>query len=164
MTSCKSATVGKGMCRGAKVVLSLMVCSPVASCDAQRQAEVPAPDYDAWERDAYPIVLRDCGFLACHGDADRFFVVYGPGRLRFDPETLFGAAATETEVYQSYQRARSMLVATEIDESPLLRKTLPGGGHRGVDRLGRSVYPSKDDPSYQVLRAWAAGELWYGEQ
>ena len=125
---------------------------------------MPAPDYDAWERDVYPIMLRDCGFPACHGDSDRPFAVYGPGRLRWDPETELDVPPTTAEVFQSYQRARSMLTATDIDQSPLLRKVLPGGGHRGVDQLGRSVYADESDASYQVIRDWAIGELWYGEQ
>ena len=146
-----------------KLAAYVLVTAAAPSCDAPQDVEVPAPDYDAWERDVYPIMLRDCGFTACHGDAGRPFVVYGPGRLRFDPQTEWEEPATTAEVFQSYERARSMLVAPDIDASPLLRKTLPGGGHRGVDRLGRSVYADEDDPSYQVIRAWAVGELWYGE-
>ena len=152
------------MSRAAKLALCVLAAGAVASCDAPEVGDVPAPDYDAWERDVYPIVLRDCGFVACHGDADRPFVVYGPNRLRFDEQTEADAPPTTAELYQSYQRARSMLVGPDIEQSPLLRKVLPGGGHRGGDRLGRSVYADERDPSYEVLRAWATGELWYGER
>ena len=137
----------------------------VSSCDPAEQVEVPAPDYDAFERDVYPILLRDCGFIVCHGREDRPFRIYGPGRLRFDPESEPDDAPTSEEIWLSYQRARSMLVTIEpVEESLLLRKTLPGGGHQGVDALGRSVYPDASDPSYVTLLRWAEGDLWYGER
>ena len=135
------------------------------ACDAPETVEVPAPDYDAFERDVYPILLRDCGFPACHGAEERPLRVYGPGRLRFDPAAGFDDAATSEEVWLSYQRTRSMLVSDgDVERSPLLRKTLPGGGHQGVDALGRSVYADADDPSYRILLQWARGELWYGDR
>lgn len=137
----------------------------VASCDAPESVDVPAPDYDAFEIDVYPILLRDCGFVACHGREDRPFRVYGPGRLRFDPESESDDEPTSQEVWLSYQRARSMLVTTgSVEQSPLLAKVLPGGGHQGVDAQGRSVYPDASDESYAVLLRWARGELWYGER
>jgi hypothetical protein len=135
-----------------------------SACEAPETAVVPAPDYDAFERDVYPIVLRDCGFPACHGDEERPFRVYGPGRLRLDPEAGFDDEASSEEVWLSYQRTRSMLVSDgEVERSPLLRKVLPGGGHQGVDALGRSVYADASDESYVILWRWAEGELWYGE-
>jgi hypothetical protein len=136
-----------------------------SACDAPETAQVPAPDYDAFERDVYPILLRDCGFPACHGSEERPFRVYGPGRLRLDPELDLDAEATIDEVWLSYQRTRSMLVADgDVEGSPLLRKVLPGGGHQGVDALGRSVYADASDPSYVTLLQWARGELWYGDR
>jgi hypothetical protein len=135
------------------------------ACDAPETTQVPAPDYDAFERDVHPILLRDCGFPACHGSEERQFRVYGPGRLRLDPEADFDDEATSEEVWLSYQRARSMLVSEgDVERSLLLRKTLPDSGHQGVDALGRSVYASADDPSYQILLQWAGGELWYGDR
>lgn len=136
-----------------------------ASCDPPEVVEVPAPDYDAFERDVYPILLRDCGFLACHGREDRPLRIYGPGRLRFDPESEPDDEPTSEELWLSYQRTRSMLVTDEpVERSVLLRKPLPGGGHRGVDALGRAVYPDTSHPSYVTLRRWARAELGYGDR
>jgi hypothetical protein len=148
-----------------KPIALASLAAAALSCDPPESVEVPAPDYDAFERDVYPIVLRDCGFGGCHGREDRPFRVYGPGRLRADPEADPFDEPTSDEVWLSYQRARSMLVTDgDVERSPLLRKVLPGGGHRGVDALGRSVYASASDESYVVLLAWARGELWYGER
>lgn len=132
------------------------------ACDAP-PAVVPAPDYDAFERDVYPLLLQDCGFAQCHGDLDRFFHVLGPGRLRWNAEDDPFDPARDEEVWISYQRTRSMLVASPDGGEPLLlRKVLPGGGHQGVDAHGGSVYPDRDDPRWQLLADWAHGDLEYG--
>ncbi|MEM7155433.1 MAG: hypothetical protein AAF799_21465 [Myxococcota bacterium] len=145
--------------------LGLTLVAAVGGCDDVEDASVPAPDYDAFERDVYPILLRDCGFPACHGNEGRPFRVYGPGRLRLSEESEADDPPTNDEVWLSYQRTRSMLVTSEpIEASLLLRKVLPEGGHRGVDALGRSVYPDALDESYLILARWAAGELRYGDQ
>lgn len=109
---------------------------------------------------AYPILLRDCAFAACHGDTRRFFVVYGPARTRLDPATDMDAPVTPEELAQTYARAQSMLTdPAGVRRSLLLRKPLAvsagGAGHVGTDAWGDAPYPSKADPSYQALLAWA---------
>jgi hypothetical protein len=121
---------------------------------------VPAPDANQFALEVYPILLRDCGFPACHGDSRRFFRVFGPGRTRLSPELLPGDPATADEVQHSYDRARSMLTGeSSVAASPLLRKPLSksagGAGHAGEDSWGNNIYPSPQDPRYQALRAWA---------
>lgn len=142
--------------------VALLLASSIAIACSDPSSSVPAPDWDAFVRDIHPVLLRDCGFTQCHGDADRFFHVYGPGRLRLDDATEPFDPATSEELWASYQRARSMAVAQDDELPLLLRKVLPGGGHRGLDAYGGSVYPDEDDPSYELLRAWVEGELWYG--
>lgn len=124
---------------------------------------MPAPDWDAFVREVYPILLRDCGFERCHGASARPFHVYGPGRHRWEPDDDPFDPVREQELWISYQRARSMLV--DGPGGPLLlRKVLPGGGHAGLDRHGASVYGDRDDPSYRVLASWADGSLVFGAQ
>ncbi len=137
----------------------------LAGCDEAPDAvQTPSPDYDAFELDVYPILVRDCGFLACHGRAARPFRLYGPGRLRAQPGGEPFAEATDEEIWRSYQRTRSMLThGGDPLDAPLLTKPLPGGGHRGTDDFGRAVYEDEFDPSYQTLVLWARGELFYGE-
>lgn len=136
-----------------------------SGCEAPERSETPAPDYDAFERDVYPILLRDCGMLTCHGTPKRPFRLYGPGRLRADEAQDRFDPVTEDELWLSYQRTRSMLTHDgDVRTSPLLSKPLPGAGHRGVDRYGGAVYRSTTDADYLTLVAWARGELWYGER
>jgi hypothetical protein len=119
-----------------------------------------SPDKTQFVETAYPILLRDCGFSACHGAQDRFFRIYGPGRSRFTPapDAEPGDPQTDAEVTQSYERARSMIDAKRPQESLLLRKPLEtqagGSGHKGRDAYERNVYLTVQDPSYQALRNW----------
>jgi hypothetical protein len=108
------------------------------------------------------MLLRNCAFSACHGDEQRFFQVYGPGRTRLDPKAMSSDPATTLEVQRSYDRARSMLLtSSDVRDSLLLRKPLEmsqgGQGHKGVDAAGRNVFASKRDPDYLLLEQWATG-------
>lgn len=130
--------------------------------------EVPAPDVAQFALEAYPVLLRDCGFPACHGAPDRFFRIYGPGRTRLLPDTPPFAPATADELSQSYARARSMLASqTSVLDAPLLRKPLAraagGAKHRGDDKWGQNVYASTEDPGYVAVRTWALSHQPEGE-
>ena len=139
--------------------------SLVAAIGCAEQGTLRQPEVDrvAFEESVYPILLRDCGFPACHGSPDRFFRVFGPGRVRLDAATRLGGPADPAEVDQSFERARSMVEAVEVaSRSLLIRKPLEvgagGAGHEGIDRFGRDVYGSMDSPNLQQLLRWARGE------
>jgi hypothetical protein len=128
-----------------------------AGCDAPAPV-VPAPDRDDFARSVYPLLLRDCAFVACHGTTERFFQVYGPGRLRLAADTDLFEAASDEEIATSYERARAMLWNDgDVRDSPLLRKPVEGGGHAGLDGEGRNVYDGRSDPDFLVLARWAEG-------
>lgn len=123
--------------------------------------EPPSADAAFFEAEVYPLLLRDCGFPACHGTEGRFFAIYGPGRARLDPETGVYDPVTPVELALTYDRARSTL-SLPAAESPLLRKPLSvragGAGHRGDDDWGRALFESVDDPRYRTLARWAGLE------
>lgn len=134
----------------------------VACSSEPTQLSIPDPGVESFALTAYPILLRDCGFPACHGNTDRFFRLFGPGRTRLDPNAISDDPATDTEIRESYTRTISMLVnESKINDSWLLRKPLDkaagGSGHEGEDTWGRNVYFSRDDPSYVTLVRWANG-------
>lgn len=124
-------------------------------------AAPPNPVYEPTFREVvYPILLRDCGFPACHGDDARFFRVYGPGRHRLDPEAAIDDELEEAEVRATFERARSMLAsAPSAEESLFVRKPLEidsgGAPHLGIDQHGQDLYRTTEDPSYQALLTWA---------
>lgn len=135
----------------------LLLCT---GCLGEADIEIPPADPRSFEADVYPILLADCGFAACHGDARRFFVVYGPGRQRLDAATPVYEPATAEELALSFTRARSMLVSEYgARHSPLLRKPLSvdvgGAEHAGIDGWGDDVYATKRDPRWETLFFWA---------
>jgi hypothetical protein len=133
-----------------------VLVSAFAACtDPTIELELPTPSARQFEEQVYPLLLRDCGFPACHGDARRFFRVFGPGRMRYRSETNPFDAATAEEVEAAYYRARSMLANEDgVEHAPLLRKPLHAD-HGGVDDWGDNVYRSESDPGYVILYTWA---------
>ena len=124
--------------------------------------QLAIPDRAQFDLEVYPVLLRDCGFHACHGSSERFFQVFGPGRGRMFAVTQPLAEVTLEEVAHSYERARSMIDAGEPAMSLLLRKPLAveagGQGHEGTDELGRNVYQTQTDPGYMVLSRWVLAQ------
>jgi predicted small lipoprotein YifL len=144
---------------------SLLLAATLTLCACgSRGAPFQLPDADTrlFFEQAYPVLLTDCGFPACHGTPERFFVVYGPGRTRLDPATDIMAEVTAEELALSYTRARSLLVAPGgPSQSLLLRKPLAvsagGAVHAGNDPWGNAVIPNKRDARYETLFFWASG-------
>jgi hypothetical protein len=139
---------------------ALLLALAAASCAEEAPGlELSAPDAQLFEQEVYPVLLRDCGFHACHGSRERFFQVFGPGRGRLLPETMPLDPADPAEIAHSYERARSMLDTRAPESSLLLRKPLAtsagGTGHQGTDQLGRNVYDTRTEPGYLTLSRWA---------
>jgi hypothetical protein len=148
------------------MLVMLFACGACAT-GAEYSGPIPTPDGQLFVREVYPLLLRDCAFVGCHGAPDRFFQVFGPGRARLDERaTKPDAPASLQEVVHGYDRARSMLAtADQLDHCLLLQKPLEaaagGQGHEGVDLLGRNVFASKSAAGYQLLQRWARSN---GEQ
>ena len=143
---------------GACLLLAGMLAEGCSS--APPLAEPPVVDRAAFESEVYPILLRDCGFPACHGDRDRFFRVFGPGRTRLDIATGPYELATVAEIDASFDRARSMLAGVpDPSQALLVRKPLEpsagGASHMGLDALGHNAYADREDPSWQTIARWA---------
>lgn len=141
---------------------ALGVCAALAltACTASEQSWEPPESSFRDFQVVYPVLLRDCGFHACHGAKERFYRVYGPGRARLDPDTQAFDGVTGDEASASYTFALSMIDVHHPEQSLLLRKPLAvaGGGssHGGVDRYGRDVYRTVDDAGYVALEHWVS--------
>lgn len=147
-------------------MLRVLLCAlpslgAIACTDTGGEGQFPKRDFMAFQREVYPVLLRDCGFPACHGDTERFFRVYGPGRVRLPGETVNPAALdqpTGDELSVSYSLAQSMIDLEEAGNSQLLRKPLAveagGSGHFGVDQYDRDVYRTEQDAGYLAIARW----------
>ena len=129
--------------------------------EAQTIGTAPARPFRAFQGEVYPVLLRDCGFPACHGNEERAFRIFGPGRLRLPGETAIPDALdqpTLDEVRISSRYARAMINPEDPQSSPLLRKPLAveagGAGHLGVDPFDRDVYRTTEDSGYVVIARW----------
>ena len=119
-------------------------------------------EFSVFQKEVYPVLLRDCGFPACHGASERFFRVFGPGRTRLPndlgvlPEPF--ELPTGEELSTSQSLALSMIDREHLQWSLLLRKPLAisagGAGHLGVDGYGRDVYRTAQDAGFLALARW----------
>jgi len=140
-------------------IIAWLLAAVCAGCEPDPGWHAPSLSVSVFEKEVYPVLIRDCAFHACHGSETRFFRVWGPGRARFTP-TLTTAfdPVTQEEKTESYQRALSMVDPNHPSESLLLRKPLAtaagGAGHLGADKFGRNVYRTVDDAGYLVLSQW----------
>lgn len=144
-----------------RLALPLTAALACACASTEESSALASPDRAVFDTKVWPILVRDCGFSECHGNEPRFFRVVGPGHVRLDPATRPTDPVTPAELQLSYERARSMLNAADLEASLLLLKPLEvaagGSGHEGTDSFGRNVYRTLDDPNFQTLVRWAMG-------
>ena len=127
-------------------------------------AQPPRRDFSEFHNTIYPVLLRDCSFAACHGDAGRFFRVWGPGRTRLPGKTSTPEAfdlPTGDELSATYSLSLAFIDANDAAQSDLLRKPLAieagGAAHGGIDAYGRNVYRTVQDSGFAALAAWVYG-------
>jgi hypothetical protein len=139
------------------LALACISCQPMES---SWSGEIGVAEQAQFEREVYPVLLRDCAYSECHGAPQRYFQIYGPGRTRLEPKKGVDMLAEERRV--SYERALSMLItdgSQPVESSPLLVKPLEvglgGAHHGGRDVFGRNVYRSTSDPAFMTLVRWA---------
>ena len=140
----------------------LLTAAMLSACaDVEGGAALATPDRARFDAQVWPILVRDCGFAACHGGEPRFLLVFGPGHERLDPTMRVGDSVTPAELQLSYDRTRAMIDVEDPTNSLLLKKPLEvaagGSGHEGTDTFGRDVYRSVDDPNFQMLVRWVLG-------
>lgn len=145
------------------ILIVCIVCPLTVACaDPIEPARFAKRDFRQFQREVYPVLLRDCSFPACHGAPARFMRVWGPGRTRLPNEdgTIPEPFDTPTlaEQQASFGLALSMIEERDLVHSLLLRKPLSveagGAGHRGVDSYGRDVYRTTQDSGYVTLARW----------
>ena len=144
------------------VILTLGL--PILACTAPDiPSSLASPDRVCFDERIYPILITDCGYSGCHGNEERPFRVFGPGRARLSAVPMDVDLET-AERDATYARARSMIAeSARPDESLLVRKPLDvqqgGGAHQGIDAFGRDVYLDTTDENYQLLLSWVLRDL-----
>ena len=163
-----------GMVGALALVLGIAV-SGLSCGSTPPPSEPPGLDAQVFRDEIYPVLLRDCGFPACHassqpgleeannldnGRSTASLRVTGPGRARLNPETPLRGEFLDEEIDDAFERSRSLVFpGADCEASPFLRKPLEvdsgGASHRGNGVHGRDIYARTDDPSYVLLRDWA---------
>jgi hypothetical protein len=111
-----------------------------------------------------PIITKSCAALACHGDIQRYYHVFGRNRLRLSGgEEQRNAALSAQERGFNYNATRAIVNVAKPKESYLLLKPLESseGGyyHGGATRYKKgNVYINRDDPDFKTLEKWVNGE------
>jgi hypothetical protein len=145
------------------VLLALLVgalgaCSPVANAPAP--GLVAALDEPAFRCKVEPILIRDCGYMACHGQAGSPLRLYSIGKLRLgDSSTLAARTAplTDAERHLNFLSAQAFAVAGLAPEDNwLVRKPLPAADG-GFAHLGGAIWGGLDDARVKLIRDWLAG-------
>lgn len=143
-----------------RLILGLLAPVALGACEdgAQNGPLVVADREFRGFQEVYPVLMRDCGFHACHGSEERAFRIYGPGRARLTDDVRSLEALTGDEISLSFSIALSMIDAEHPEQSFLLKKPLAleagGYAHGGIDDFGRNVYRTKDDEGYKVIERW----------
>ena len=147
--------MSRGIAAWFSIVLSL---AGLACVDTSGRATLTDRNISEFTVVALPVLLRDCGFQACHGSQERIFRIYGQGRARLDPATEPLDELTGLEQQLSLQYAEGMVDPVDPKQSLLLLKPLAveagGMGHEGVDKYGRDVYRAPDDDGFLTLQRW----------
>jgi hypothetical protein len=107
-----------------------------------------------------PILLRDCAYNGCHGQASAPLRLYSIGKLRL------GASATlaeRTAPLTAEERHLNFLGAQAFDfgdvdsaDNLLVRKPLPSSAG-GFEHLGGAVWTGAEDPRVRTIRNWLDG-------
>lgn len=144
------------------VWLACLALAAMACAEPQPEPVAARRAFAQFRTEVYPVLLRDCGFPACHGAPQRFFRVLGPGRTRLMnadgtlPEPFDTPTVGEQEL--TFQLALSMINERDHEGSLLLSKPLAveagGSGHLGVDGYGRDVYRTMQDAGYVTIARW----------
>lgn len=150
----------------ARIGFGTVVCGVLlAGCqpDLGAAREPIALDEPFYRCKVQPILVKSCGALLCHGDATRFYRIFGRNRLRYGlPEEKRGDPLMDEETAFNYQSALAYVDAEEPEKSLLLLKPLDqaAGGyyHGGALEFDQGdVYLSKEEPEFQVLIEWVNG-------
>ncbi len=108
-----------------------------------------------------PVLVRNCSYNGCHGNAGFPLRVYSPGKLRAtQPKNIDDqiAALTVAERHANFESAAAFAFdGVAPDDNMLVRKTLPSSDG-GFEHIGGPIFASVTDPGYVAIHDWLAGK------
>ena len=144
----------------------LVVFGALAGCAVENPPAPPAAlDREYFRCNVQPVLAARCAFPACHGTRKRPLAIYAPGRERYQVTWDRPTEPITADELDANFRLVSGFTSTDATGEPwLLAKPLAtsAGGyyHRAADLFGaEDVFVTTDDPGYQLLAAWLAGQI-----
>ena len=126
------------------------------------QQPAPAPkaaptlDYEFFKNKVEPIVLAQrphrARCVACHSRAGN------NSAFRLVPLSPGSTTWTEEQSRQNFANAQEMVIPGMPDQSPLLFHALAEQGGGDFYHSGGKQFDSKDNPEWQVMKAWVLGQ------
>lgn len=145
-------------------VSAFLLALPTTACTTVSNEPAPpttALDETLFKTSVEKILVTQCSFIACHGNAGSALRIYAPGLLRSaDPGTLVDAQAklTADEEHANFVSASGFaLSAATPEDNWLLRKPLPST-FGGFEHKGGAIYKSTSDASYATILCWLQGK------
>lgn len=149
------------MVKRAALVCAALACAACGELDAPVGPAELDPHFFRCEVE--PVLIKSCGQLACHGNPERFFRIFGRNRLRYGlPPEKRNEPLGEGESKHNLASAAAYVDREAPETSLLLVKPLDqkagGSYHGGALELAQGdVYLSKEEADYQALAAWTRG-------
>ena len=138
-------------------VLVLAACTTVTNGPAPDPST--AVDETVFRCNVQPILVRQCSYNACHGNAGSPFRVYSPGKLRASPPANIDdaiAVLTDAEQHGNFTSAAGFLFDASVDDDWLLRKPLPAA-LGGYEHKGGAIFSGTGDAQYVAIHDWLSG-------
>ena len=134
----------------ASVARLTMVAALAAGCSV---ASAQSLDYNFYKTKVEPIFSKHreghARCVACHSDSNNAFKLQSWG-----PDTT---AYTEEQSQLNFAMLSKLVNKTNPDKSILLLHPLAKEGGGQEFHSGGKQFPTKDDPDWQILNAWAHG-------
>ena len=146
------------MSRVAIVLFALAACTDVENAPAPDPAK--ALDETVFKCNVEPILVRECSYNGCHGQAQAALRVYSPGKLRATPPQKLDdaiVALTDAEHHANFLSAAGFAFGGVLpDDNFLVRKPLPSSDG-GFAHFGGAIYNGTHDPNYVAIHDWLSG-------
>ncbi|MEO8845507.1 MAG: hypothetical protein ABI591_25185 [Kofleriaceae bacterium] len=139
-------------------LLALAACTTVVNEPAADPTT--GLDVTVFRCKAEPVLVTQCSYLACHGNAESALRVYSIGKLRATPPVDSTAASlplTDAEHHANFLSAAGFSAFAQLPaDNWLLRKPLPPNDG-GYEHKGGAIYSGPTDPQYTAITQWLTG-------